>query len=227
MFACASVGETFDARLDVQGWSSAPVLDDLRGGAAAWAPVSEVTPAGTGFGPLVPTNVPPLRASEVLSPIAAWPLTRLGYGDWGATRAWIFDFGKNSAGMVTLRFSAAEVSEAVHSQRGYSIPIHPPPLRLIRTVRACMRAVASCANACYYIHARTRSHTHTHTHTHTQSQTHTITHTHIHAHTHARTHARTHAHTQTHTHTHSLTHSLTHTHSLLLSCSLCLRTVSR
>ena len=68
-----------------------------------------MTPAGTGFGPLLPTNVPPLRACEVLSPVSAWSVPRLGYGNWNASRAWIFDFGKNSAGMTTLRFSAAEV----------------------------------------------------------------------------------------------------------------------
>ena len=106
----ASAGETFDARLDINGWSSVPALSELRGGATAWAPVSVMTPAGTGFGPLVPTNVPPLRACEVLSPVSAWPVPRLGYGDWNASRAWIFDFGKNSAGMMTLRFGAAEVA---------------------------------------------------------------------------------------------------------------------
>jgi alpha-L-rhamnosidase len=124
-------GETFDARLDVPGWASTPDLADLAGGAAAWQPVEVVTPAGTGgsgaptgpsgpgtpagpagtgFGPLVPTNMPPLRATETLAPVALWSVPRPGYGDWGATRALVFDFGKNSAGMVTLRLSAAEVT---------------------------------------------------------------------------------------------------------------------
>lgn len=78
---CDCAGETFDAGLDINGWSSVPALSDLRGGAIAWAPVSVMTPAGTGFGPLLPTNVPPLRACEVLSPVSAWSVPRLGYGN--------------------------------------------------------------------------------------------------------------------------------------------------
>lgn len=106
-------GETFDARLDVQGWSSEPVLDSLPGGASAWGPVTVMEPHGTGFGPLHPTNIPPLRATEKLSPVDVWTIPRPGYGDWGAAQAWIFDFGKNSAGMVTLRLTTAEVKALV------------------------------------------------------------------------------------------------------------------
>ena len=116
-------GETFDARLEVAGWARVADVADLpaatgssSSSSVAWQPVTVVTPAAQagasigGFGPLVPTNVPPLRATETLAPVRAWSVPRAGYGDWGATRAVLFDFGKNSAGMTTLRLRAEEVA---------------------------------------------------------------------------------------------------------------------
>ena len=153
-----STGETFDARFDIDGWSSVPALSDLRGGATAWAPVSVMTPAGTGFGPLLPTNVPPLRACEVLSPVSAWSVPRLGYGNWNASRAWIFDFGKNSAGMTTLRFSAAEVG-CSHA----SITKHTP---LVYSVRICIENMTIVQQAPQIVAAGTHTHTDVHMHGH-------------------------------------------------------------
>ena len=56
----------------------------------------------TGIGPLMPSQTPPLRLTESFQ---AKGLVALQYGGVKANR-WLFDFGQNVAGIVTLAIPA-------------------------------------------------------------------------------------------------------------------------
>ena len=90
-------GELFDARLEQPGWA-APAFAN----ASAWAPATVVDTADT-IGPLTPSTFPPVEATPV-APIG--PPMALPSG------AYIFDMGKNMAGLCGLDMRGPEATAA-------------------------------------------------------------------------------------------------------------------
>lgn len=93
-------GETYDARRELQGWASLPF--STWDTSAGWMPVKVMSPPGptqehiNPIGPLVPAALRPLRIVESF-------MTKSVHGVGGR---WIFDFGQNVAGFVTLSLRA-------------------------------------------------------------------------------------------------------------------------
>lgn len=82
------MGETFDARLEPDGWDRA----DFAG--PPWAPARVVPPPPV---PLVAFRSEPIRVTERLTPVSVRQ---------SAPGCWIFDLGQNFAGWVRLRVQA-------------------------------------------------------------------------------------------------------------------------
>lgn len=129
-------GETYNASLELAGWTTPGAAGVAAAADPSWMPARVMAPPGTGLGLPSPARLPPIRALEHFAPVS---VTALG-GD-----AWLYDFGQNMAGMVTLtlpantpagrtvRLAHAEMRESAVGalQNGYCSP-NPagPPLRL-------------------------------------------------------------------------------------------------
>lgn len=86
------MGESYDARQELTGWLSP------RPAAGDWQPAQVFADPGL---ELSPTLTEPVKTHESLSPLGA---PRKGSG-WGS-RSYLFDFGQNLVGTVTLRIKA-------------------------------------------------------------------------------------------------------------------------
>ena len=89
-------GETFNASQALAGWAS-PAPHPAAGD-SSWQPAVAMSPPGTGLGPLSPVRMPAIRAVEHFQPRAI---------DTLAPHVWLYDFGQNMAGLVTLRLPAS------------------------------------------------------------------------------------------------------------------------
>lgn len=83
------MGEDYDARLELPGWSTASYDD------AKWTPVEIFADPGIA---IVARRVPPVRRMQEIKPIA--PPRKL------TRRRWIFDLGQNMVGRVRLKMTA-------------------------------------------------------------------------------------------------------------------------
>lgn len=86
------MGESYDARQELTGWLSP------RPAAGDWQPAQVFADPGL---ELSPTLTEPVKTHESLSPLGA---PKKGSG-WGS-RSYLFDFGQNLVGTVTLRIKA-------------------------------------------------------------------------------------------------------------------------
>lgn len=83
-------GETYDARLEVAGWSD-PEFDD-----SGWGPVEE---AQSHAGELQAQPLPPVRAMKIIRPVSILS---------PEARVYVYDMGQNFTGWVRLRTEAPE-----------------------------------------------------------------------------------------------------------------------
>ena len=84
------MGESYDARLELDGWS-APGFDDRR-----WLPAERFDDTGVS---LVATGGPLVRRHEIIKPITDPTETPRG------SARWIYDFGQNLVGVVRLKLN--------------------------------------------------------------------------------------------------------------------------
>lgn len=127
-------GETYNASQALEGWA----MPSPHAGAAdaSWAPATQMQPPGTGLGALSPVRMPPIRSVEHFQPQSI---------DAVAPHVWLYDFGQNMAGLVTLQLPTetpagtvitlahAEMRAAPHGplRNGYcNANPASPPLRL-------------------------------------------------------------------------------------------------
>ncbi|MFW6437606.1 MAG: family 78 glycoside hydrolase catalytic domain [Armatimonadota bacterium] len=89
------LGEAYDARAEVSGWAEVG-LDD-----ATWLPVEIAEPPG---GRLTPQQLPPIRRTEELAPVAIKQML---------SDRWVVDFGQNFAGWVRIRVEDAPPGEEI------------------------------------------------------------------------------------------------------------------
>lgn len=84
------MGESYDARLEMDGWNE-PVFDD-----SGWQPVVVFDDVDVA---LVAKYAPPVRRIEELVPLEEPTPVRMNWG----RNAWIFDLGQNMVGWIRLR----------------------------------------------------------------------------------------------------------------------------